>query len=269
MSCFYFVAFVGYLRQMKVLVFSELYWYCSAANTTILTSTLASTFLIIVMTFERCYSIVKPHKAASFNTARKAKITILSVCIFCILFNIPNLFFSEAINNRCISNKRSIPNVQIYAWLAYAISFALPFVLLLTMNCIIIFKLRERSRLSIAISKGQIQSQSEGQKMKSSEKQIYTMLLLVTFSYLILVTPMKTYSALYSSVIAPRIKTSQLYAGIFLYYHIAHKLFSTNNAINFFLYVMSGQKFRDDLLSLFRPCYKKHLTQTLTENAGL
>ena len=138
---------------MKVLVLTELYWYCATANTVILTSTLTSTFLIIVMTFERCYSIVKPHKAASFNTTKKAQMTILFVCIFCILFNIPNLFFSDARNNRCISNKRSIPNVQIYAWLSYTISFVLPFVLLLTMNCIIIYKLSERSWSSISVSK--------------------------------------------------------------------------------------------------------------------
>ena len=209
---------------------------------------LASTLLIVTMTFERCYSIVKPHKAASFNTTQKAKITIACVCIFSSLYNIPNLFFSDYQGTRCIVNKSSIPNVQIYAWVSFTINFALPFISLLMMNCVIIVKLHERSKSSMQ----ETQSQTLNHKMKSSEKQVYIMLLLVTFTYLILVIPMKTYSTLYSSVIAPRIKSPKMFAGIYLYYHVGHKLASTNNGINFFLYVMSGHKFRNDLLNLFR-----------------
>ena len=129
-------------------------------------------------------------------------------------------------------------------------NFALPFILLLVMNCVIIFKLQERSKSSIEITNSQ--GQTLNQKIKSSDKQIYIMLLLVTFTYLILVTPSWTYMALYSSVIAPGIKSPNMFAGIYLYYHIGHKLHSTNNGINFFLYVMSGQKFRNDLVNLFR-----------------
>ena len=76
------------------------------------------------------------------------------------------------------------------------------------------------------------------------------MLLLVTFAYLVLVTPGQIYAALYLNVIAPKIKTARVYVGIYLFYHIVHKLAPTNNAINFFLYVIFGHKFRDDLLSL-------------------
>ena len=37
-----------------------------------------------------------------------------------------------------------------------------------------------------------------------------------------------------------------------------HKMYYTNNAINFFLYVISGQKFRNDLINLFKCNYGKH-----------
>ena len=77
------------------------------------------------------------------------------------------------------------------------------------------------------------------------------MLLLVTFAYLIFVTPSTTYRMLYMFV-ADKINSPKMYAGYYLFYHIAQKMFSTNNAINFFLYVMSGQRFRDDLVKLFK-----------------
>ena len=37
-----------------------------------------------------------------------------------------------------------------------------------------------------------------------------------------------------------------------LFYSVVEKTYNTNNAINFFLYIMSGQRFRTDLVKLFR-----------------
>ena len=42
-----------------------------------------------------------------------------------------------------------------------------------------------------------------------------------------------------------------LYSGYFLFSNAAQKMYMTNYGINFFLYVISGQKFRTDLKSLF------------------
>ena len=47
-------------------------------------------------------------------------------------------------------------------------------------------------------------------------------------------------------------KSPHSFAGFHLFYNIAHKLFYTNYGINFYLYVISGQKFRSDVISLFR-----------------
>ena len=41
------------------------------------------------------------------------------------------------------------------------------------------------------------------------------------------------------------------YAGFYLYFNIAGKMHYSNSGVNFFLYVMSGQKFRNDLKTLF------------------
>ena len=44
----------------------------------------------------------------------------------------------------------------------------------------------------------------------------------------------------------------QRFAGYFLFYNVGHKLQNTNHGINFFLYVISGHKFRADLVKLFK-----------------
>ena len=49
-----------------------------------------------------------------------------------------------------------------------------------------------------------------------------------------------------------KIDTPRMFAGYYLFYHVSQKMLLTNNGINFFLYITSGQKFRTDLLKLFQ-----------------
>ena len=186
------------------------YWYCALTNTILFSAFLCSTLLILSMTFDRFYSIIKPHKAASFNTVKRAKITICAVIVFSIVYNIPHLFISTHDNWQCLpyGNAMEKSYGQVYYWLSFVVNYALP-----------------------------------------SESQMFAILLLVTFGFLILTTP--GYLLFLFIMLVDFFKTTQLFAGYYLFYNIAHKLHTTNHGINFFLYVISGRKFRTDLSSLF------------------
>ena len=128
-----------------------------------------------------------------------------------------------------------------------------PFLALLIMNSVIIHTLRKRSTLLLTRSKtldeGQGHNEGHLSKMKSSEKQTIIMLLLVTFGYLVLMIPangMTLYPIFVDFSSSPK-----LYAVYFLFMSIGIKTFYTNYGINFYLYVISGSKFRSDLLKLF------------------
>ena len=157
-----------------------------------------STLLILSMTFDRFYSIIKPHKAASFITVRRAKITISCIILFSFLYNIPHLFISSIQGIQCLPYGNAIGKIygKLYYWLSFIINFALAFVLLLTMNGVIIYKLRTRTDLVTKqrsagekVDQGQGDRQGQGSKLKSTEKQVFVILLLVTFMFLILTTP--------------------------------------------------------------------------------
>ena len=223
-----------------------------------------STLFILSMTFERFYSIVRPHKAASFNTVKKAKITIVLCIIIGFLFNIPHLFLSLNQGVRCIPHSATFRYVGIHYWLSFVLNFILPFIFLLAMNIVIIHTLRMRSSKNLIRFESGKHSQNRDQpsKMKNSEKQIYITLLLVTFGFLILTTPVYVLKVMvYASLIIYG-KTPRQSAVYFFLYHIAQKSFYTNNGINFFFYVMSGQKFRTDLLKLFR-CYEDKVSDKM------
>ena len=103
------------------------------------------------------------------------------------------------------------------------------------MNTVIIHTLRKRSNLLIARTETQGEGYNEGQnssKMKSSEKQIIIMLLLVTFGFLILMTP--SYGMTLYTVFVDFSSSPKLYAGFLLFMSIGQKTFYTNFGINFY-----------------------------------
>ena len=223
------------------------------------------------MTFERFYSIIRPHKAASFNTVKRAKITILSIVCISIVFNLPHLFVTVKLVANCYPFGKAVVFlwVKLYYWISLILNFFLPFVLLLIMNIVIIMTLQRRS----VDQKLQGQGRNEGQisKMKSTERQIIITLLLVTFGFLVLNAPAYTTVFVYTEV-SEYNRSPRDFALYNLLVEISSKAYYTNYGINFFFYVMSGQKFRADLVHLVTRCAKSNppkTTQIRTVSSGI
>ena len=209
---------------------------------------LFSTLLLVAMTFDRFYSIVRPHKAASFNTVRRTRIIICGSILFSIVLNIPHLFVSDHEGWQCTPFGRANTKVygQFFYWFSSVVGFVIPFILLLSMNCVIIHKLRTRP-----ILKHKQNTESGDSKVpprKSSETQIFIMLLLVTFGFLILVTP--AYVLFFYVILVDVQRSPTAFAGYYLFHNVAQKFRFSNHGVNFLFYVISGEKFRRDLKKL-------------------
>ena len=226
--------------------------FCRVSPFITFTCFLCSTLLILSMTFDRFYSIIMPHKAASFNTVKRTKITVICIVIFSILYNLPHLFLSTTINWDCIPYAAAMgqPYGEFYYMATLLVQFAFPFVLILIMNSVIIHKIRNRFTLTEGPSRDRSAKDLNQVETKSSEKQVFSILLLVTFSFLILTTPW--YLFFLFIMFVDFSKTPRLLAEYYLFYNIGQKMQFTNHGINFFLYVISGKKFRTDLRSVFR-----------------
>ena len=153
------------------------FWYCSIIITVLFMTMLVSSLLLVAMTFDRFYSIIRPHKAASFNRIRRTRTIIICTVLFSIVFNIPHLFVSDNEGFQCTPFGRA--NTQMYGkffyWFSSIVGFALPFVLLLSMNSVIIHKLRTRSSRN---------AERGSRSRKIWEKFRYTNFYHVTFSNL-------------------------------------------------------------------------------------
>ena len=138
---------------------------------------------------------------------------------------------------------------QFYYWLSFIINFAAPFILLLIMNSFIIHTVRNRSNFRRGLKSIKGQTDGHISKIKNSERQIFVILISVTFSFLMLMTP--TYVLTLYVTFVDYGDTPKSFAEFHLFFNVGHKTYYTNYAINFFLYVLSGQKFRTDLKRLF------------------
>ena len=116
------------------------------------------------------------------------------------------------------------------------------------MNSFIIQTLKNRSKQNILESADQGQNEGHNLKFKQTEKQILTMVLLIAFIFLFLNIPARS-MVFYLNF--SRGDTAFYYAGLHLFHQIGEKAYFTNNGIKFYLYVISGQKFRTDLKNLF------------------
>ena len=181
--------------------------------------------------------------------------------MFSCSFNIPYLFIITNNGPECVTDLVKFEK-KFFFWLSYVVQFIIPFLSLLSMNSVIIHTLRTRSLLKFPNNDTQVQgwSQSQGQgqnqksKSKSTETQIYLILLLVAFSFFILITPLYAFN-LYVQFV-DFTKSPKAFAEFYIFFQIMHTMYFTNNAINFFLYVISGQKFRSDLINLFKCSYR-------------
>ena len=192
---------------------------------------------------------------------KRTRVTILCVIIFSVLYNSPHMVTSSNQGWQCLPyGEESVMSEKygtLYYWLSFILHYALPFVLLLSMNCVIIHTIRSSAKFRTKLdrvpdnnSEGQGQSQGHLPKTKSSENQVYIVLLLVAFGFLILTTP--GYLLFLFIMVVDFETSAKVYAGFYLFFNVAQKLHYTNHGINFFLYVMSGQKFRKDLMKLFK-----------------
>ena len=199
------------------------------------------TFQILSMTVDKYIAIKWPHRAATYSTPRRARMIAMSLYVCVFIYNIPHFFFSSVIGSQCLAYGISSVMSRVYSWFSFVLNAIIPFTLLIHMNYVIVKTVKNSRKLFRSNDSGLGTRQKT---MKSAENQVTIMLLLITTLFLVLLFP--TYFRFIYLVFAKR-DTPFQYAKSRLIYEITSKLYLSNSGINFLLYCISGQKFRNDL----------------------
>ena len=190
-----------------------------------------STYQVVAMTIDKFIAIKWPHKAALYSTPKRV---IGSVC------------FASAAEGII---------AKVYSWVSFVLNAVIPFTMLIYMNSVIVQAVRkgrnvfgnnERDGPENSYNRHVVSTVNKMREkaMKNAENQLTIMLLLVTTLVLVLLIP--TYIRfIFITFFEP--DTPEKHGIAMLVFQISHKLYHTNFGINFFLYCISGQKFRNDL----------------------
>ena len=226
-----------------------------------------STFQIPAMMLDKYIAIKWPHKAAVHSTAERAKLIVFGVCFSVCIYNIPHLFLAKKIGKNCVGYAVGGIISRVYSWFTFAVNAIVPFSMLIYMNYVIVQTVQHSRKMFKSVKRDlDINSEkkvfSKGlqmrhKNMKSAENQLTIMLLLVTTLFLILLIPSNVRNIYIAFV---KSDTPSRYASSLLFFHTSHKLYTTNSGINFFLYCLSGQKFRNDLKEVL--CGSRHSKRT-------
>ena len=235
-------------------------------------------FIILGLTFDRLLAVRFPLKAVVWCTARRAKLVCGSVFAIVWLVNLPFFVYNHAKNGLVcgMGTSRSVISL-VYPWIVVGIGLVLPVVSLISMNAVIItailssrrfrakYTTQRRPRGSDSIIEMSESATNSSQNipqgdwlnsankhpklMTPGERNAIVTLLLISFTFLLLVSPHYVHIALFQ--LSDLVSSPSLRADYTLFFQVSKKLFFLNSACNFFLYCLSGTKFRNDVASLF------------------
>ena len=232
--------------------------------------------IILGLTSDRLIAVRFPLKAAVWCVAKRAKLICGSTFGVVWLLKAPFAVYNHVEScNICAMGTPGSMVSFVYPWVTVCVGLVIPFVLLVSMNVAIAMGIRNRlrhSKYTPSVSSENCdttemrdyetyscqESQQNSSRndlmitpMSPKDRNAIVTLFLVSFTFLVLVTPHFVHIAIYSMTSQATIPSQQV--NYKLFFQISRLLYSMNHACNFFLYCLSGAKFRNEVVRLFRP----------------
>lgn len=218
----------------------------------------SSVWLIITVTTERYIAVCHPLQTQMFcKIGRAWKALLLPILIICVINS--HFFFTVSIQQKHDRAEcQAAPSFEllvnnIWPWVDAVIYSFLPFVIIGVLNGFIIRKISQAEKERKIFLQVKHRTARELRRYKSSDnnKKLTTMLLSVSFAFLLTTFPMNI-AVIFTAFWNKRADRDVEGAAIFhLIKAITELLMYVNHSINFFLYCATGQKFRRSLMQLF------------------
>ena len=231
-------------------------WECKTVTYLFMIALQSSTYQVLAMTLDKYVAIKWPHRAATYSTSKRVNIFIISLYIFALIYNSIAFFITGVNRGDCslvFLNDTSAKVFGVVTWVTFVINGIIPLSMLIYMNTVIVQTVRKSRKMfkgnttntkTVSSSFRNKDMDARQRKMQNAENQLTIMLLMVSILFTILLIP--TYvRAVFVTFF--EIDTPSKYASYALFFQMTVKLASTNNGINFFLYCISGNRFREDL----------------------
>jgi hypothetical protein len=197
------------------------------------------------MATQRAVSVTWPHHVTRWYTNRRVRIVIAAIVVALCLYYAHLLYGGEVVGKGiCTSKDQSYENfLRWFAKVDAIVSLGLPLLLLLIANTVLIWKLRESTS---APTEGVIAKDAARVKKVNS---VTLTTVAVSLAYIVLTMPMTVYMMTsYISIDATTITPNFVRTVLFQRSSLIVLYF--NYAVNFYLYCLTGSKFRAQFFRL-------------------
>lgn len=214
-----------------------------------------SAWLIVAVTVERFLAVWFPLKANTMCSVSRARFVTFMTALIFILINIHVLWTAEllpapnSINpDKLICAAYAYQNFvcNVFPWINLVLYSFLPFAILLVLNSLIVVCLvRNQNIVTSSMTK-------DDRFMRNTHRKLAITLLAISFVWIITTIPRPLYQ-----LFSPKPKSFDDMARGVLGKVICFLLMYANHSINFFLYCLTGQRFRIELSKFVRQCQRK------------
>ncbi|KAL4228498.1 hypothetical protein ACF0H5_011546 [Mactra antiquata] len=219
-------------------------------------SQMYSNWILVVMTTERFIAIWFPLKVKKLCSKWRSISILIVLFILFILVNLQFIFTFEEVKDPflswdCRPKEQYRKFIQtVWYWIDGALYAVLPIIIILVLNSLIIYAVRKSNRALTNLTNRRKNSKDK----LTQQKQITLMLLAVSLTFVLLVMPNCIFfvARQYWTWKETQLGIAQYY----LVYQIVFLLSDLNHAVNFYLYCLSGRKFRQKFINVL--CFKRN-----------
>ncbi|XP_076458599.1 uncharacterized protein LOC143292297 [Babylonia areolata] len=217
------------------------------------TSSLTSAWFLVAMTFQRVTSVVLPHRVGVLCTARRGKVVVAVIVVLACLANV-QIFLNYHVQHvdenykRCQSINDYV--AHIFLLLDLTLASAVPFLALMIGNSVLICRALRSVQISREMT-GLGRDDERRSKPRSSRiSSMTTTLVLTSVAFLVLTLPTCVLDVFLEAVgyCELEIHDEDLDAKLTLADTVCVLMWMSNSAINFYLYILSGSKFRQETM---------------------
>ncbi|KAL8581680.1 hypothetical protein ACOMHN_049236 [Nucella lapillus] len=243
-----------------------LFWISAHIATT-------SAWFLVCMTVHRAISVVWPHRVNVMCTRRRVVLllTVIAVLIGGVYSHYlygSSLTYQQYLDQyHCQMEQGSYGQFvdDIFLYIDLVISSLLPFVCLVLANSVLVWTLRTSVREAdqqFAAGRGEV-----SEARQKAARSVTTTVVCVSMTFIVLTAPGNIYQS-FSYVVSTGDKLT-IYQVVEHYFTMAicYMLIYLNHAVNFYLYCLTGKRFREEFINIVRCGRARGSTGFLSESA--
>ena len=222
---------------------------------TLLTSQ-ASSWLVAALTAERVFCVYFPHKTKAVCVPRTGYIVAGMIIGILFLLNGHLLYTVQetSVTNNTMSSGTAcgiiIPEyetvyVNIVAWIDLGLYFLLPLFVIVIANSATVVGVLRMNAVTAALMA------ANSNRMKNN-RHLLIVTFLVSFAFVIFLSPISIFGVVIPHYMEDTALLHKMDGGIYylIYFSLSNWSY-LNHAVNFFLYILSGERFRRELKNVF------------------